>query len=146
MKAVIQRVKKAKVTTENTIVGQIGKGILVLAAFHKNDTLDTFKWMSHKIANLRIFSDENDKLNLSVQDVGGEILIVSNFTVYGDTKKGARPSYSHSADPETAEKLYDDFIKYIKSNYRINIQTGKFRAMMDIELINDGPVTLIVEK
>jgi len=145
MKVVIQRVKQAKVEIENKIYSEIGKGLLVLVGFCNEDNKEKIEWMANKINGLRIFSDENDKMNLSVKDINGEILIVSNFTLYGELNKGYRPSFSKAANPEIAIPLYEYFINYI-SNFGIPIKTGIFGAMMDIHLINDGPVTIILEK
>jgi len=145
MKVVIQRVKESKVEIENNIFSEINKGLLVLVGFNNEDNKEKIEWMANKIIGLRIFSDENNKMNLSVKDINGEILIVSNFTLYGELNKGYRPSFSDAANPELAIPLYDYFIKYI-SNFGIPIKTGIFGAMMDIHLINDGPVTIILEK
>jgi len=145
MKVVIQRVKQAKVEIENKIYSEIGKGLLVLVGFCNEDNKEKIEWIANKINGLRIFSDENDKMNLSVKDINGEILIVSNFTLYGELNKGYRPSFSDAANPELAIPLYEYFINYI-SNFGIPIKTGIFGAMMDINLINDGPVTIILEK
>jgi len=145
MKVVIQRVKESKVEIENNIFSKINKGLLVLVGFNNEDNKEKIEWMANKIIGLRIFSDENNKMNLSVKDINGEILIVSNFTLYGELNKGYRPSFSDAANPELAIPLYDYFIKYI-SNFGIPIKTGIFGAMMDIHLINDGPVTIILEK
>ncbi|MDD3125610.1 MAG: D-aminoacyl-tRNA deacylase [Candidatus Kapabacteria bacterium] len=146
MKAVVQRVKKAKVTIDNEVVGEIGAGLLVLVAIHEEDTTKTLEWMANKLENLRIFEDNDGKMNRSVKDISGKILVVSNFTVYGDTAKGYRPSYSHSAPPQIAEPLFEQFVDYLRTNFEIPIATGRFGAMMDVELVNDGPVTLIIEK
>lgn len=145
MKVVIQRVKQAKVEIENKIYSEIGIGLLVLVGFSNEDNKEKIEWMVNKIVGLRIFSDDNDKMNLSLKDINGEILIVSNFTLYGELNKGYRPSFSDAANPEIAIPLYDYFVKSI-SNFGIPIKTGIFGAMMDIHLINDGPVTIILEK
>ena len=145
MKVVIQRVKESKVEIENNIFSKINKGLLVLVGFSNEDNKEKIEWMANKIIGLRIFSDENNKMNLSVKDINGEILIVSNFTLYGELAKGYRPSFSDAANPEIAIPLYDYFVKFI-SNFGIPIKTGIFGAMMDIHLINDGPVTIILEK
>ncbi len=146
MKAVVQRVKQASVKIDGEIVGEISAGILLLIAFSANDNDETITWFANKLMNLRIFNDENEKLNLSLLDTNGELLIVSNFTIYGETRKGFRPSFTESASPQAAEEIYERFIQYIKANYPTKVQTGQFGAMMDVSLINDGPVTLIVEK
>ncbi len=144
MKAVIQRVKKASVKVENEIVGEIGQGLLVLLAVHENDTAKDIEWMVKKVMQLRIFSDEDDKMNKSVQDVGGEILVVSQFTLYGDCTKGNRPSFIKSARPEKAKEYYEKFVEKIRDT-GINVATGKFQERMEVELVNDGPTTVIVE-
>lgn len=144
MKVLIQRVKKASVTIENELFSSINKGILAFVGIEKGDTQEQVEKAAKKIANLRIFPDENDKMNLSIIDVQGEMLIVSQFTLCGDCKKGTRPSFDKSAPPDIANQLYENFIKEIQK-YNIKTQTGKFAAMMDVELINDGPVTFMVE-
>lgn len=145
MKVVLQRVKSANVIVDSVITGEIGHGILILAGICNSDTTETLDWMCNKIAGLRIFSDINKKMNLSVQDVGGAILVISNFTVCGNTSKGFRPSYTDAANPEIAKILYDGMIERFR-NMGIRTEAGIFGAMMDVELINDGPVTVIIEK
>lgn len=145
MKALIQRVKRASVTINSGLYSQIGYGMLVFLSVEKEDTEENTLKLAEKLGNLRIFEDENEKMNKSVKDINGEMLIVSQFTLCGDCKKGTRPSFDKSAPPDIAEELYLKFIEYIK-NQNIKTQTGKFRAMMDVELINDGPVTFLVEK
>lgn len=144
MRAVIQRVSKAEVIIDNKIFSEIGKGLVALIGIKEDDTNETIDLMAEKLINMRIFSDENGKMNLSVVDVGGEIMIVSNFTVYGDTKKGRRPSYIESAKPEIAEEIYNKFVNSVKIK-NITVKTGVFRAMMSVNICNDGPVTLILE-
>ena len=144
MKILIQRVKEASVTIDNALYSKIGKGVLALVGIEKGDTSENVEKAVKKISNLRIFSDLNDKMNLSIIDITGEMLIVSQFTLCGDCKKGTRPSFDKSAHPEIANKLYEEFIKGI-SNCGIKTQTGKFGAMMDVALINDGPVTFMIE-
>ena len=144
MKVLIQRVKRASVTIENELYSSINKGILALVGIEKGDTQDQVEKAAKKIANLRIFPDENDKMNHSLIDIQGEMLIVSQFTLCGDCKKGTRPSFDRSAPPDIANQLYENFVKEIQS-YNIKTQTGKFAAMMDVELINDGPVTFMIE-
>ena len=136
MKLVVQRVTRASVTVENEVVGKIEKGLMVLLGIGENDT--------EELVNLRIFEDENKKMNLSVQDVGGKVLIVSQFTLYGDASHGNRPSFTTAAKPEFADKLYEYFCK--KCEEKVPVQKGKFRHHMDVELVNDGPVTIILEK
>lgn len=145
MKALIQRVKRASVTIDGELYSKIGKGLLVFLGVEKEDTVENCEKLSQKVLNLRIFEDENDKMNLSVNDVKGEILVVSQFTLCGDCKKGTRPSFDKAAHPDIAVKLYEDFVRKIRSS-GLKTETGKFRAMMDVELINDGPVTFMVEK
>jgi D-tyrosyl-tRNA(Tyr) deacylase len=144
MKVLIQRVKRASVTIENKLYSSINKGILALVGIEKGDTQEQVEKAAKKIANLRIFPDENDKMNHSLIDIQGEMLIVSQFTLCGDCKKGTRPSFDKSAPPDIANQLYENFVKEIQS-YNIKTQTGKFAAMMDVELINDGPVTFMIE-
>lgn len=145
MKCLIQRVKKASVTIDNELYSQIGVGILALLGVEKGDTIENAQKLAEKIIKLRIFEDENGKMNKSLQGVNGEMLIVSQFTLCGDCKKGTRPSFDKSEKPELANKLYEDFVTIVK-NASIKVGTGKFGAMMDVELINDGPVTFMLEK
>ena len=145
MKALIQRVKRASVTIENELYSSIGKGLLILLGVEKDDTSENAAKLAEKVAGLRIFEDENEKMNLSVKDVQGEILVVSQFTLCGDCKKGTRPSFDKAAPPDAAVKLYEEYAENIRA-LGLVVKTGKFRAMMDVELINDGPVTFWVEK
>ena len=145
MKALIQRVKRASVTIGGELYSKIDKGLLVFLGVEKEDTVENCEKLSQKVFNLRIFEDENDKMNLSVNDVKGEILVVSQFTLCGDCKKGTRPSFDKAAHPDIAVKLYEDFVEKIRAS-GLKTETGKFRAMMDVALINDGPVTFMVEK
>ncbi len=144
MKAVIQRVKNAKVEVGEEITGRIGRGLLVFLGVGKNDTVQDIEWMTEKISGLRIFEDDSGKMNLSIMDVRGEALIVSQFTLYGDCRKGRRPSFASAANPEKANFLYEEFISTFRLK-GIKTETGRFQAMMDISLVNDGPVTIIVE-
>lgn len=144
MKVLIQRVKKASVTIDEKLFSSIDKGILALVGIEKGDTIEQVQKAAKKISNLRIFPDENDKMNRSLIDIQGEMLIVSQFTLCGDCKKGTRPSFDKSAPPEIANDLYEKFITEVQS-YGIKTQTGKFAAMMDVSLINDGPVTFMIE-
>lgn len=144
MKSVIQRVNQASVTIEKELYSSIGVGILVLLCIEKGDTLENAKKMADKLSKLRIFEDENGKMNKSILDIKGEMLIVSQFTLAGNCKKGTRPSFDMAAAPEEAKKLYEEFTDYIKS-YKIPVKTGKFQAMMDISLVNNGPVTFIID-
>ena len=145
MRVVIQRVTEASVTINQQIHGQIETGYLVLAGFEENDLEEDLHWISKKITDLRIFSDQDGKMNLSVQDVGGEILLVSQFTLFASTKKGNRPSFIRSASPEIAVPLYDKFILILNELLPNKIKTGVFGADMKISLINDGPVTITID-
>ncbi len=145
MKALIQRVKRASVSINKELYSKIGVGLLVFLGVEKTDTEENADKLVDKISKLRIFEDENEKMNLSVMDVSGEMLVVSQFTLCGDCKKGTRPSFDAAAKPEDAVRLYEYFVEQVKS-LNIPCQTGKFRAMMDVELVNDGPVTFLVEK
>lgn len=144
MRAVLQRVLKAKVDINRETISKIDKGIMALVAVNDTDNIDTFKYMFDKIINLRIFEDEEEKLNLSVKDLQLELLIVPNFTVYADARKGRRPSFVGGAKPNDAEKIFNDFILYAKENYE-KVKTGIFRADMQVELINDGPITILLD-
>lgn len=145
MKAILQRVSSANVKIENSIFGEIEKGLLVLIGIKEGDDNNTIEKMIKKIINLRIFNDDEGKMNLSVNDIKGEILVISNFTLYGNTKKGNRPSYIEAGKPEEAEKIYNGFMKKITSSYDYKVAQGKFQADMKVSLVNDGPVTLIIE-
>lgn len=145
MKVVLQRVTNAKVEIKDKVVGKIDKGLLVLVGFTQNDTEENIKWIVNKLVNLRIFDDENGIMNLSIKDVKGQILSVSQFTLYANTKKGNRPSYVEALKQEEATILYDKFNKELKKT-GINIETGVFREDMKVSLTNDGPVTIIIEK
>lgn len=145
MKALIQRVKNASVSIDKELYSQIGFGMLILLGVEKTDELKNAQTLAEKLINLRIFEDENEKMNKSLLDVKGEILVVSQFTLMGDCKKGTRPSFDKAAPPEKAKQLYEDFVKLI-SDYGLTVKTGKFQAMMDISLINQGPVTFLIEK
>ena len=145
MKLLIQRVQNAEVSVNEKIVGKIGKGFLVLCGITHNDTEQEADYLAKKLCNLRVFEDENKKMNLSVKDVNGELLIVSQFTLYADCSSGNRPSFTNAAKPDEANKLYEYFIKKCKS-YDLKVETGIFGANMQISLINDGPVTIMLEK
>ena len=144
MRAVIQRVTSSSVTVGDELVGRIGKGLLVLLGVATSDKTDDAKYLADKIANLRIFEDANHKLNRSLIDEGGEMLVVSQFTLLGDCNKGRRPSFVKAAPPELANELYRQFVEHVRQK-GIAVRTGRFQTMMEVSLINDGPVTLIVE-
>lgn len=146
MKIVVQRVKRASVTVDEEVTGSIDRGLMLLVGIHESDTKKKIDWCCRKISKLRIFEDDEGKMNRSVQDVEGGILVVSQFTLYGDTRKGTRPSFIEAAKPDVAEPLYDYMVDRFKQITDLNIQEGVFGAMMDVELINDGPVTIIFEK
>lgn len=144
MRAVVQRVTRAKVTIDENIVGEIGKGLVVLLGIARDDTKVEAAYLVDKIAALRIFDDEDGKMNLSVKDVQGALLIVSQFTLYGDVRRGLRPSWIDAAPPEVAEPLYDFFVRQARTVIE-EVATGSFRAMMQVELVNDGPVTILID-
>jgi D-aminoacyl-tRNA deacylase len=144
MRAVVQRVKRAEVRVGEEVVGRIGHGIVVLLGVGKNDTDATGEALAEKIANLRIFDNDQGKMDLSLQEAGGQALCVSQFTLYGDCRKGRRPSYGHAAPPEQALLRYESFVKSLRQR-RIPTETGRFLARMDVELVNDGPVTLLLD-
>lgn len=145
MKAVIQRVKKASVEIEGKIYSKINRGLLILFCAEKNDVKENIDFVANKILNLRIFEDENHKMNLSVRDITGEILIVSQFTLASDLKKGLRPSFDNAMEPKQAKEFYEDMILKLKES-KLNVQTGVFGADMQVMLINDGPVTFVLNK
>ncbi len=145
MRAVIQRVKEANVEIDNTIVSSIGKGLLILLGIEDSDKSEDALWLSKKISSLRIFNDENDTMNLSVIDIEGEALVVSQFTLHAKTKKGNRPSYIVASRPEQAIPLYEEFVLELEKQIGKSVQTGEFGAMMDISLVNSGPVTIIID-
>jgi D-tyrosyl-tRNA(Tyr) deacylase len=144
MRAVAQRVTRASVTVDGEIVGEIGNGLVVLVGIARTDTKVEAAYLVDKIANLRIFDDQEGKMNLSVKDVSGALLIVSQFTLYGDVRRGLRPSWIEAAPPEVAEPLYDFFVRQARAAVA-DVATGKFQAMMQVELINDGPVTILLD-
>ena len=144
MRIVVQRVKNAKVEVKNIVVGQIKAGILIFVGFKNGDTIDDLKYMKEKILGLRIFEDENDKMNLSILDIKGDILVVSQFTLYGDVRKGKRPSFTNSLNSNDAIIFYEKFVDMLKEA-DIKVETGKFQADMKVSLVNDGPVTILLD-
>jgi D-tyrosyl-tRNA(Tyr) deacylase len=144
MRAVIQRVKQSSVKTNNEIVGRIGRGLLVLLGVAKGDSVADADYLANKITNLRIFEDEDGKMNRSLLETGGELLAVSQFTLLADCRKGRRPSFIAAAEPEKAIELYEKFVDGVRQK-GVGVQTGRFQAMMEVALINDGPVTVIIE-
>ena len=148
MRVVLQRVKRAEVRVEGRVTGKIGPGFLVLAGFSPTDTAIQPAWMAEKILGLRVFGDDEGKMNRDLADVSGAVLVVSQFTLYGDASKGRRPSFIDAAPPTLAVSLYEKFVAALreKAAGKISVATGEFGAMMDVELVNDGPVTLILEK
>lgn len=144
MRAVVQRVSSSKVVVDGKVVGEIGKGFNVLLGISKEDTLDDLKYIKDKVIGLRVFEDENDKLNLSLKDVGGELLLVSQFTLYGDCRRGKRPSFSNALGGEEAKMLYETFVAMCTQE-DIKVETGIFGADMKVSIENDGPVTLLLE-
>ena len=143
MIVVIQRCSRGKVTVSNKVVGQISHGLVILLGVQKNDTEKDADYLVHKISGLRIFSDENDKMNLSIKDMGGSALVISQFTLCGDTKKGRRPSFIQAAAPEDGNQLYEYFMSELERE-GVPVQSGEFGAMMDVELVNNGPVTFVL--
>ena len=144
MRAVLQRVSRAKVTVDGEIIGQIKKGLLVLLGVSSKDTEKDAVYLVEKIVNLRIFDDADDKMNDSLLDFGGELLVVSQFTLYGDASKGRRPSFIEAARPEEANRLYEFFVASARKRVA-KVETGRFQALMDVELVNDGPVTILLD-
>ena len=144
MRAVVQRVKEARVEIEGSTVGEISKGLLIFLGVGENDMEKECEYMANKISNLRIFPDENDLMNLSLLDVNGAALVVSQFTLWGDCRKGRRPSFIEAARPEKANELYEKFISLMKKQ-NVIVATGKFQEMMDVHLVNDGPVTILID-
>ena len=144
MRAVVQRVKEAKVEINGLVAGEISKGLLIFLGVGEGDTEKDCEYMANKIVNLRIFPDENDLMNLSLRDSGGSALVVSQFTLWGDCRKGRRPSFAGAAGLEKANMLYEHFVSLIKEA-NINVATGRFQEMMDVHLVNDGPVTILID-
>jgi D-aminoacyl-tRNA deacylase len=145
VRVVVQRASRAAVRVDGQTVGSIGRGFVVLAGFAAADTEAALRWMAEKIVGLRVFADAEGKMNLALADVGGSLLVISQFTLYGDTQKGRRPSFIDAAPPAVAGPLYEKFVAMLR-DLGIKVETGTFGAMMDVELVNDGPVTLILER
>jgi len=145
MKAVVQRVSYASVSVNGEVKGKIERGIVVLVGISETDNSKTIRWIANKLVNLRIFPDENEKMNLSVKDIDGWILLIPNFTVYGDIRNGFRPSYSKSAVPDLSEPLFNELLNVLNNIYH-KVESGIFGAMMEVALLNNGPVTIIIEK
>ena len=146
MRVVIQRTTRAEVRIDGQVRGRIENGLVLLVGFKADDTEATLEWMAEKIVGLRIFRDAEDKMNRSLQDIGGGLLVVSQFTLYGDARKGRRPSFIDAAHPDIAIPLYEQFIALLRAQVAGPVETGEFGAMMDVELVNDGPVTLLLER
>jgi D-tyrosyl-tRNA(Tyr) deacylase len=145
MRVVLQRVKEASVKVEDKVISNIGPGFLILLGIETEDTLDDITWLTGKIARLRVFSDSNDAMNKSITDTHGDCIVVSQFTLHASTKKGNRPSFIKAARPEIAIPLYEAFVLQLEKEIAVKIHTGEFGAMMDVALINDGPVTIIID-
>jgi len=146
MRVVLQRASRGEVRIDGHIVGRIGHGLVLLVGFTESDTSDEVAWMADKVVGLRVFPDPEGKMNLSLQDVGGEVLVVSQFTLYGDARKGRRPSFVRAAHPDHAIPLYEAFVRALDERGVSKVATGEFGAMMEVDLVNDGPVTLVLER
>jgi D-tyrosyl-tRNA(Tyr) deacylase len=144
VRAVVQRVTRAKVTVNASVTGEIGAGLMILLGIGRTDNPESASYLAEKIANLRIFSDDAGKMNLSLLEVGGSALVVSQFTLYGDTRGGRRPSYIQAAPPEEANRIYEEFVRAMRA-FDVPVQTGVFQAHMQVELVNDGPVTILLD-
>ncbi len=146
MRVVLQRVGEAQVVVDGRVVGEIGIGHLLLVGFTEGDSTEVVQWMADKVVGLRVFNDHEGKMNRDLEDVGGSLLVVSQFTLYGDTRKARRPSFVHAAPPEIAIPLYERFVEILEARLPGRVATGEFGAMMDVSLVNDGPVTLVLER
>ena len=146
MRVVLQRVSRGRVRIDDEVVGRVGRGYVLLAAFAPDDDEDTLAWMADKVVGLRLFPDDEGRMNLDLDAVEGGLLVISQFTLYGDARKGRRPSFIGAADPERAIPLYERFLSMLEERVPGRVESGEFGAMMDVELVNDGPVTLILER
>ena len=146
MRVVLQRVKNASVSVDGAVVGEIGPGLVLLVGFQDGDAEEQLSWMADKLLSLRVFPDEDGKMNLGLTDTGGDVLVVSQFTLYGDTRKGRRPSFVGAAHPDIAIPLYERFVEVLRAGAPGAVETGEFGAHMDVALVNDGPVTLVLER
>lgn len=146
MRVVLQRVSRAAVSIGGEVVGRVGRGYLLLVGFRAGDDEETIRWMAEKVVGLRLFNDEAGKMNLGLEDMGGGLLVVSQFTLYGDARRGRRPSFIEAAPPEIAIPLYERFVELLRGLLPGRVETGEFGAQMEVELVNDGPVTLILER
>jgi D-aminoacyl-tRNA deacylase len=144
LRAVVQRVTRARVTVDSRVAGEIQTGMLILLGVGREDNAESALYLAEKIANLRIFPDDAGKMNRSLVESGGSALVVSQFTLYGDTRGGRRPSYIHAASPEVASRLYEEFVRCLRA-FSVSVETGTFQAHMEVELINDGPVTILLD-
>ena len=145
MRVVLQRVSRAKVDIDGATVGAISRGFMLLVGFTDGDAGDQVTWMADKVAGLRLFEDEEGKMNLSLADVGGQVLVVSQFTLYGDASKGRRPSFIRAARPDVAIPLYESFVEALRDRVPAGVETGRFGASMEVDLVNDGPVTILID-
>jgi D-aminoacyl-tRNA deacylase len=146
MRVVLQRVSRGSVAVGGDVVGEIGSGLVLLVGFTQEDGEEALGWMADKILGLRVFNDRDGKMNLSLEEVGGDVLVVSQFTLYGDTRKGRRPSFVHAAPPDLAIPLYERFLDLLREKASGRVESGEFGAMMDVALVNAGPVTLVLER
>lgn len=146
MRIVLQRVSRAEVRVDGLVVGSIERGHLLLVGFGLGDGEEQIDWMADKVLGIRVFGDQEGKMNLALEDVGGDLLVISQFTLYGDTSRGRRPSFVRAAAPEVATALFDAFVRVLRRRTDRRVETGQFGAMMEVELVNDGPVTLVLER
>jgi len=146
VRVLLQRVSRAEVRVDGTSIGKIGRGFLLLVGFKRGDGPEQVEWTADKVVGLRIFSDDEGKMNRSLEDVGGDVLVVSQFTLYGDVRKGRRPSFVRAAPPEVATPLYEGFVGALRARTGGLVETGEFGAMMEVDSVNDGPVTLMIER